>query len=223
MWLFVPLIFPLPTKLVYLGCACLNSRYGPVRKPTDRIPNNIFLFYYIATKHHLFEPANHILREALPFYHLPTEHHQLLFIMSLVVMDVESDAFEVESPSTATKTTLWASLPAEVRQMILKFVCLPDSGGQCNGMSYPTVAQYASVCLEWQIFFEARTFRRLVLNPASVEEFDAVVRRDDVRLAYIQKLWLRVELSEYECPKCDEPEDVATQREYVEAFIHFLP
>lgn len=142
--------------------------------------------------------------------------------MSLAAMAVESDAFEVKSPSKVTRTTLWASLPVEVRRMILKFVCLPTSGGQCNGVSFPKVAQFASVCLEWQTFFEACTFRRLVLNPGSVDDFDAIVRRDGVRLAYIQKLWLRVELLEYLCPKCDELEDVATQRRYVEAFIHLL-
>ncbi|KAM0253624.1 hypothetical protein ACHAQJ_007199 [Trichoderma viride] len=31
------------------------------------------------------------------------------------------------------------------------------------------------------------------------------------RLGYIRKLWLRVQLSRYECPDCDEPEDELTQ------------
>ncbi|UKZ68383.1 uncharacterized protein TrAtP1_009422 [Trichoderma atroviride] len=132
--------------------------------------------------------------------------------MSLVAMDVESDAFEVESPSTITRTTSWASMPAEVRQLILGFVCLPKPGERCNSLGFPKVARFASVCLEWQAFFEARLFRRLVLNPDSVDAFDAIVRRDDVRLGYIQKLWLRVNLSNYECPNCDRSEDLVVQR-----------
>lgn len=142
--------------------------------------------------------------------------------MSLVAMGVKFGAFGVESSSTITRTTPWASLPAEVRQLILGFVCLPKSGEQCNILGYPKVARFASVCLEWQAFFEARTFRRLVLNPGSVDEFNAIIKRDDIRLAYIQKLWLRIELLEYECPKCDVAEDGPALRGYVEAIIHLL-
>lgn len=142
--------------------------------------------------------------------------------MSLVAMDVESDAAGIESSSTITKATLWASLPAEVRQLILDFVCLPKSVKSFNILGYPKVARLASVCLEWQAFFEAHTFRRLVLNPGSLDEFEAIIRRDDIRLAYIQKLWLRIELSEYECPECDEEEDGPTMRKYVEAIVHHL-
>ncbi|KAL7796100.1 hypothetical protein V8C37DRAFT_414399 [Trichoderma ceciliae] len=114
-------------------------------------------------------------------------------------------------PSSITKVTSWASLPVEVRQMILSLVGLPISGRQCNGLGSPKVARFATVCREWQVFFETCTFRRLVLDHNSLGEFDAIVRRNDTRLGYIRKLWLRVRLSKYECPDCDEPEDEATQ------------
>ncbi|KAK1238014.1 hypothetical protein MKX08_002593 [Trichoderma sp. CBMAI-0020] len=127
-------------------------------------------------------------------------------------MDVKSDAFAVESPFTKTRTTWWASTPAEVRRLILGFVCLPRPGEHCNDLGFPKVARFASVCSEWQAFFEARLFRRLVLNPDSVDAFDAIIRRKGVRLGYIRKLWLRVELINYNCTNCDKSEDVATQR-----------
>lgn len=142
--------------------------------------------------------------------------------MSLVTMDVGYDTFEVQSPSTITRTTSWASTPLEIRQLILGFVCLPRPGEYCNNLGYPKVARFASVCSEWQAFFEVRTFRRLVLNPNSLDDFGAIIRRKGVRLGYIRKLWLRVELPNYECPHCDKPEDLATQRGYVETFTHLL-
>ncbi|UKZ96921.1 uncharacterized protein TrAFT101_011694 [Trichoderma asperellum] len=49
-------------------------------------------------------------------------------------MDVATDPVQVESPSSVTKATSWASLPVEVRQMILSLVVLPISGGKYNGL-----------------------------------------------------------------------------------------
>ncbi|KPM38835.1 hypothetical protein AK830_g7741 [Neonectria ditissima] len=118
---------------------------------------------------------------------------------------------QVESPSSVTNTTSWASLPVEVRQMILRLVGLPISEKQSSGLGSPKVARFATVCWEWQKFFETCTFRRLVLDPDSLDKFDAIVRRQDTRLGYIRKLWLRVRLLKYECPDCDKLEDEATQ------------
>lgn len=131
--------------------------------------------------------------------------------MSLVAVDVATDPAQVESPSSIiTKAASWASLPVEVRQMILSLVGSPNAGRRSI-----TVARFATVCWEWRVFFEACAFRRLVLDPDSVGEFDAIIRRYDTRLRYIRKLWLRVRLPKYECPDCDKPEDRATQDWYV--------
>jgi hypothetical protein len=129
---------------------------------------------------------------------------------------------EMKSPSSITQTTSWVSLPVELREEILSFVCVPSSAEQCNGSGSSKLARFATVGLEWQTFFEARIFRRLVLDPDSVGDFDAIVRRHDARLGYIRKLWLRIRLSAYECPYCDEPESAATQRWYVGASMHLL-
>ncbi|KAL7905134.1 hypothetical protein GGI35DRAFT_461882 [Trichoderma velutinum] len=126
--------------------------------------------------------------------------------MFLVAMDVATDSAQLDLPSSITKATSWASLPAEIRQIILSLVGLPISGRRYK------VARFATVCREWQVFFEARLFRRLVLDSDSLSEFGAVIKRDDIRLAYIRKLWLRVQLPKYECPDCDKPEHKATQR-----------
>lgn len=77
------------------------------------------------------------------------------------------------------------------------------------------MARFATVCWEWQVFFESCTFRRLVLDGDSLGEFGAIIRRDDTRLGHVRKLWLRVQLPRYECPDCDEPEGEETQHRYV--------
>ncbi|KAK4063431.1 uncharacterized protein Triagg1_9451 [Trichoderma aggressivum f. europaeum] len=118
------------------------------------------------------------------------------------------NAMQVESPTSTAMGFWWDSLPVEVRQQILRWVILPSSGKRCNG---PKVARFATVCREWQEIVETCTFRRLVLDPSSVSELAAIVRRNDSRLGYIRKLWLQVKLARYTCPACDEPEDRATQ------------
>ncbi|KAF5122210.1 hypothetical protein E5D57_012683 [Metarhizium anisopliae] len=134
--------------------------------------------------------------------------------MFRVAMDGATEPVQVDSrqPSSITNTSSWTSLPAEIRQKILSQVSLPASGTGHKGLGSPKVARFTAVCREWQVFFETCTFRRLVLNPDSLGEFDAIVRRHDARLGYIRKLWLRVQLPRYECPDCDETEDEATQR-----------
>lgn len=137
--------------------------------------------------------------------------------MFRVAMDGATEPVQVDSrqPSSITKTSSWTSLPAEIRRKILSQVSLPASRTGHEGLGSPKVARFTAVCREWQVFFESCTFRRLVLNPDSLGEFDAIVKRHDARLGYIRKLWLRVQLPRYECPDCDETEDDATQRRYV--------
>ncbi|KAH7328036.1 hypothetical protein B0I35DRAFT_506579 [Stachybotrys elegans] len=114
-----------------------------------------------------------------------------------------------KAPSIA-KAGSWASLPSEVRQTILGLVSSSVSEKHHNSLDQKA-ATLATVCWEWQSFFEALIFRRLVVDPDSLGDFDVIIRRRDIRLGYIRKLWLRVQLSSYECPRCDEPEDEATQ------------
>ncbi|KAL7919899.1 hypothetical protein ACQKWADRAFT_329253 [Trichoderma austrokoningii] len=120
----------------------------------------------------------------------------------------------MESPPSIRGTTLWTRLPAEIRRKILDFVCSPASEEKCKGLESPTLARFTTVCLEWQFFFEARIFRRLVLDPDSLDEFDAIITRHDARLGYIRKLWLRIRLSSYNCSRCFLQEDAATQNRH---------
>ena len=122
---------------------------------------------------------------------------------------------QIESPSYTTRATSLALLPVELRRMILTLVRFPISGRSHDGLGSPKVAGFATVCKEWQALFESHTFRRLVLDADSLDEFGTIIRRHNIRLGYLRKLWLRVQLAKYDCPDCDVPEDEATQHRYV--------
>lgn len=156
----------------------------------------------------------------------PRPQKRPLLTMSADVMDVAmTDPVRAESPSSSitNTTSSWTSLPVELRQMILRLLCPPIPGRPHKGSpGSPRVGRFAAVCQEWKAFFEAGTFRRLVLDADSLDEFDAIVKRDDTRLGYILKLWLRVQLPKYDCPHCDTAEDHETGRRYVGASISSL-
>jgi len=122
---------------------------------------------------------------------------------------------QVKSELYTMRATSWASLPVETRQMILSLVCLPMFRRYYDGLGSPKLAQFATVCKEWQVLFESHTFRRLVLVVDCLDKFDTIIRRHNNRLGYLRKLWLRVQLAKYDCPDCDVPEDEATQHRYV--------
>lgn len=90
-------------------------------------------------------------------------------------------------------------------------------------------AAIASVCSEWQAFFERRSFRKLVLHVSDLAKFEKMVKRRTnsrnavqsrsranrasegstlkvARMPQIKHIWLRNELNRYDCPKCRDPE-----------------
>jgi hypothetical protein len=134
--------------------------------------------------------------------------------MSLLAVAIPIEPTQVELASSAPNVIPWTSMPIEVRRMILSHLGIPNLGRRPSG-SGPKVARFAAVCREWQDYFEPRLFRRLVLDPESLDRFDSIIKRRDVRLGNIRKLWLRIKLSKYKCPQCDHAEDVTTQKRYV--------
>ncbi|PTB65860.1 hypothetical protein BBK36DRAFT_1202954 [Trichoderma citrinoviride] len=64
----------------------------------------------------------------------------------------------------------------------VSLVALPVSERRYDGPGSQKLAQFATVCREWQVFFETYTFRRLVLDSDSLGEFDAIIRRRDACL-----------------------------------------
>ncbi|CAG9983390.1 unnamed protein product, partial [Clonostachys byssicola] len=109
-------------------------------------------------------------------------------------------------PSSTTPSS-WASLPTEIRQQILSHIGLPILWERNSNQRPPRVARFATICREWQVFFETCTFRRLVLDTHALKLFDLIIRRDSTRLRYMRNIWLRIQLPHYSCSRCEVPED----------------
>ena len=110
----------------------------------------------------------------------------------------------------------WASLPTEITVLILNN--LIDS--KCRQYEDPDVrrrrrefltgnsqAVYASVCREWNTFFEVANFQKLILHQSDIETFGKLVLGRP-RASFVRWIWVRIELPTYDCTKCDKSESV---------------
>lgn len=100
----------------------------------------------------------------------------------------------------------WIDLPGETRITILDLLA---AGIRDKDKSGHPRALYASVCREWQAFFENINFRHLILSSDCVFDIDKVVNPHRIHL--LRHLWLRIELPRYTCMSCPRP----TKREPV--------
>lgn len=126
------------------------------------------------------------------------------------------------------------SLPAELKTMILD--CLKDTKlrpyvnpsqlsawRRYRGMpSSGPQALYACVNRDWQEHFEARNMRRLVLGHDDMEEFRAVMSSCPPRHRLVRGIWLRLELPEYGCNRCNAPESLKEAMEHRKRFTGAL-
>lgn len=103
----------------------------------------------------------------------------------------------------------WAHIPLLVQDQILKE--LANDYNRESKEDKRNRAAYAAVCPEWQEYFEALNFKRLVLHPAALDEFQTLLQRRQAPLSRlpmprIRHLWLRIELPKYDCDSCSRPE-----------------
>lgn len=81
----------------------------------------------------------------------------------------------------------WNSLPPEIRQMVLQI-------SQSPSLTAPVLA---TVCRDWQDFFERSTFKDLALTNGDLYTFASAIRANVTRLGYIRTLRLRINLMPY--------------------------
>lgn len=60
---------------------------------------------------------------------------------------------------------------------------------------------YATVCREWQYFFERTNFQRLTVHQSDLLELGRIVQGQ--RRMFVKWIWLRLELPEYDCECCN--------------------
>lgn len=83
----------------------------------------------------------------------------------------------------------WDSLPREIRILIL--TCLTQDG--CP------LARLATVCREWQEDIERHNFARIRLTRARLDDFSAMIERNQALVRYI---WFCLEAGDYDCDEC---------------------
>jgi hypothetical protein len=101
----------------------------------------------------------------------------------------------------------WGSLPAEIRSIILEIVA-EDYRFKSEQFARPG---YARVCREWQPVFEQRNFQRLVLDQDRLSDFERFMATRE-RQDYLEHLFLRVRLDDYDCTVCQSKENYETIR-----------
>lgn len=102
----------------------------------------------------------------------------------------------------------WTKLPAEIRCMILKIVA-DDSNSE---HSYIRVG-YTTVCREWQPVFEKETFKSLILNQNRIYGLKEFMEGVNIyRQKYLYKIFLHIQLQQYDCKVCRTKEDDTTIR-----------
>ncbi|OAA52027.1 hypothetical protein NOR_00620 [Metarhizium rileyi] len=107
----------------------------------------------------------------------------------------------VTQPQDGTQTCAsWLSLPPEVRLQILDLV-------RQNGRRH-RLALYATVCSEWQDFFEKMTFRHLLVDDTSLQDFARIMDgKNTRRTGNVGHIFFLIGLPGYPCPSCYKPEN----------------
>jgi hypothetical protein len=92
--------------------------------------------------------------------------------------------------STIGKRISWASLPAEIRLMILEAIAQ---------QKHPGWASLAAVCREWQLVIEKRNFHQLTLGLSCLDDFERLVVR---QRTLVRHIWLDIGLLGDSCQVC---------------------
>lgn len=168
-----------------------------------------------------------------PIYRSSTNHREieisLIRTKNSPKMELRPRRSRQEPPSqklTAVSRFPWYGLPVHVKAAILSELAGDYEGVQEEGRQ--RCAVYASICSEWQKFFEKIVFQKLVLHAPDLDGFANIIKRRTggvetrnslrasknpklatgafsstvSRMPRIKHLWLRVELLPYDCPEC---------------------
>lgn len=116
--------------------------------------------------------------------------------------------------------TSWFRLPGEIQLMVWEAIIAqsktypkPTLPSSAQATGNHSIGRLASVCQDWQEFFERHTFQRLALAQDHLPMLQEVVERRAVRLTYIRNISLRLRLPEYRSTDSHRPEEQTTINE----------
>lgn len=118
--------------------------------------------------------------------------------------DVDGDMEDVQdsSPIEGQHPIGWGCLPYEIHRKILQFLAHDE-------LESKLMAEYAVVCKSWQAEIEEVNFRKLVIKQQDIHDLEQFVT--GIRRAYLQHLWLKVELDKYSSKLRVTPENEVEQ------------
>lgn len=101
-----------------------------------------------------------------------------------------------------------SSLIPELQVLVLEAIA--DNSIRRKGAAYGyPLSRCASVCKGWQEFFEKINFRQIVLSSRDVESLHEVFGRRKDLFPLVQHIWFRVEVRQYGCDHCSDPQSFA--------------
>ncbi|KAK2590068.1 hypothetical protein QQS21_012256 [Conoideocrella luteorostrata] len=105
----------------------------------------------------------------------------------------------VTQPQAGQVHASWLDLPPEMRIEILNLVSQDSQHHQ--------LSLYATVCSEWQYFFETITFRHLLVDSTALEDFSRIMSGKNARrTGNLRHMLFLIVLPRYSCPSCHELE-----------------
>ncbi|KAK6852824.1 hypothetical protein PG995_011375 [Apiospora arundinis] len=114
---------------------------------------------------------------------------------------------ELQKSLPMNRSGSWMSLPAELRIMILKHVDESDAPDDPCREPPPRLAACAAVSREWQMHFEAVTFRHLELHQDDLDKLAEYLPARSYRVDMLRSVHLRLVLDEYNCRFCGSREE----------------
>lgn len=97
----------------------------------------------------------------------------------------------------------WRVLPFELMTMIIEMLTWPGAS-LTSAHEQTALAPYSNVSRQWQSLVEPVQFKLLILDVPDILDFGKIVIGP--RMAYVQHIWLRLELPTYDCQSCQTEE-----------------
>ncbi|RFN50636.1 hypothetical protein FIE12Z_5080 [Fusarium flagelliforme] len=118
----------------------------------------------------------------------------------------------------------WKSLPPEIRLLVLEYI-IPRYGLEETTIvrGFPPASLLATVCKEWQGFFEKETFLKMDLEATDLYTFSRTILGENViRLNYMTRVVLTIKLATYTWLITGEPESATTVTHNNETFTQAM-
>ncbi|KAL6691535.1 hypothetical protein J3F84DRAFT_403531 [Trichoderma pleuroticola] len=116
----------------------------------------------------------------------------LLYFSHFLFIPYSISLIFLDRPSHGSSSMAkWTDLPLELKHQVFEVIL--------STRPKPSTAVYASVCREWQHFFEEKPFQKLVLNYSCLDDFRQIARgREDI----IKHIWLHIQPPKWVCFFC---------------------